>query len=275
MRQSGRSSRAPRDTRRSSGSAPRSVSRSPEIGGDQIEGRRAVFEALRANRRRVREIWFDSGLERTGIVSEIAHLALQRGVPLIEVASSRFDRTARSDSSQGVVAFADRLIDISLADLVRSSGKVPQVVVLDHVTDPRNLGAILRSAEVAGFEGVVLSERRSTKVTPTVAKASAGAIEYLSFAMVPGIPAALEELKSLGLWVVGLEPSAERLIYDVELLKEPLALVLGSEGRGLSRLVRERCDALAGIPQYGRVDSLNVSAAATVAFYEVAKRRRE
>ncbi len=251
----------------------RAPAREIELGGDQIEGRRAVFEALRANRRTVREVWFDAGLERTGLVSEIAHLALQRGVPLIEVTNARFDRTVRSDSSQGVLAFAEPLRDLTLVELVKSCRRQPALILLDHVTDPRNLGAILRSAECAGFEGIVIAERRSTKVTPTVTKTSAGAVEYLRFAMVGGVPAAIEELKALGVWIVGLDPAGSQEIFDVELLTEPLALVLGSEGKGLSRLVRERCDVVATIPQSGSIASLNVSAAASVACFAVQRAR--
>lgn len=274
MPQRGQRSNRGRGHTVASGGPRRATPRKVGVGGEQVEGRRAVFELLRAKRRKIHEIWFDQDLDRTGIVAEIAELALQRGVPLVSVARGRFERAVASDASQGVVAFAQPLDDQPLGQLIRARSGLGNVVVLDHVSDPRNLGAILRSAECAGFIGAVLAERRATKVTPTVTKSAAGAIEYLRFSVVPGIPAALEELKELGMWIVGLDPSATTSIYDLDLLDAPVALVLGSEGKGLARLVRERCDALASIPQFGKIDSLNVSAAATVALFETSRRRR-
>lgn len=226
----------------------------------------------------MREVWFDGDLERTGIVAEIVNLAMTRSVPLVEVSQTRFDRVVRSETSQGVIAFAEPLRDLTVAELVASCKGIPKLVVLDHINDPRNLGAILRSAECAGFQGAILPEKRSTKITASVTKAAAGAVEHLNFALVPGIPAALEELKSLGVWTVGLDPQGSVDVGSVNLFSGPVALVLGSEGKGLSRLVRERCDLLASIKQYGKIESLNVSAAATVAFFAVASaqdRRQE
>ncbi len=250
--------------------------KSPErrgVGGEQVEGRQAVRELLKANRRRAYEVFLDQTVERTGIVAEIASLALDRRVPLKELSSSKFDLLCRSESSQGVIAMAEplRLYDINSIFSKDSDSKEKKVVVLDHVIDPRNLGSILRSAECAGFEYIVLPERRSTKITPTVAKTSVGAIEYLKFVLVPGVAGALEELKKLGVWSVGLDPEATDTVWDVNLDGVPLALVLGSEGKGLSRLVRQRCDYLASIPQFGHLDSLNVSAAASVAMFTISR----
>ena len=147
------------------------------------------------------------------------------------------------------------------------------LLVVDGVNDPGNLGAILRTAECAGVSGVVLPRHRAARVTPTVAKRAAGAIEHLRFAPVSGIPAALATLSELGVWTVGLEVAATQTVWELDIADAPLALVLGAEGRGLSRLVRRRCDVTARIPVTGRLDALNVSAAAAVALFEVLRRR--
>jgi 23S rRNA (guanosine2251-2'-O)-methyltransferase len=144
---------------------------------------------------------------------------------------------------------------------------------LDGVTDPQNLGALLRTADSAGATGLIVAKHRAAHVTPTVAKAAAGAIEYVPMAVVPGIPAALQALGAAGVWTVGLDGDATQSVFGLELATEPVALVLGAEGTGLSRLVRERCDVLASIPQRGALGSLNVAAAGAVACFEVARRR--
>jgi 23S rRNA (guanosine2251-2'-O)-methyltransferase len=141
------------------------------------------------------------------------------------------------------------------------------------VTDPHNLGAIIRSAESAGATGLVLTRHRAAHVTPTVTKAAAGAIEYLPIAVVPGLPAALQELQARGVWTVGLAGDAPQTVFDVPVADGPVCLVLGSEGAGLSRLVRQRCEIVVGIPRLGHTESLNVSAAAAVACFEIARRR--
>ena len=147
------------------------------------------------------------------------------------------------------------------------------LLVVDGVTDPGNLGAIMRTAECAGVTGVVLPRHRAARITPTVTKRAAGAIEHLRFAPVSGIPTALATLAELGVWSVGLDVTADQTIWDLPIADAPLALVLGAEGRGLSRLVRKRCDVTARIPVSGRLDALNVSAATAVALFEVLRRR--
>ena len=153
------------------------------------------------------------------------------------------------------------------------AGTPALLLVVDGVSDPGNLGAILRTAECAGVSGVVLPRHRAARITPTVAKRAAGAIEHLRFAPVSGIPTALATLAELGVWTVGLEVAAEQTVWELDIADAPLALVLGAEGRGLSRLVRRRCDVTARIPVTGRLDALNVSAAAAVALFEVLRRR--
>lgn len=244
------------------------------LGGDQVEGRQAVRELLSAGKRKVKEIWLSDAVERVGIVQEILDLALSGRVPVLTVSRSRLDSVAGSESSQGIIAFAERLDEASLEELLKTSnGKKPFLVILDGVTDPYNLGAVLRSAECAGVTGVVLPEHRSVHVTPAATKSAAGAIEHLKIAVVPGIAGALKELSKAGVWSVGLDADAAQTIFEVTLYDQPVALVFGAEGRGLSPLVSQRCDVLASIPQFGHIPSLNVSNAAALAVFEVARTR--
>jgi 23S rRNA (guanosine2251-2'-O)-methyltransferase len=234
-----------------------------------------VRELLLAGRRKVHEVWVSSELEDAGVISDIVDLAAAKRVPVQEVARKRLEAQARSESPQGVLAKAAALPEVELDDLTASRGRTaPFLVAVDGVTDPGNLGALLRSAEGAGVTGVVLPRHRAVHITPTVAKAAAGAIEHLDIAVVPGLPAALQRLAAQRLWIVGLDDAAERNLFDLgDLATEPIVLVLGAEGAGLSRLARERCDVLVQIPMLGRLSSLNVSAAAALACYEVTRHR--
>jgi 23S rRNA (guanosine2251-2'-O)-methyltransferase len=239
-----------------------------------VEGRRAVRALLAAGRRPTREVWIADGLESTAIISEIEELADDHRVPVRRVPRARLDAAARTDAPQGVLALAQPLPEVTLDELVeRSSGRPPFLLVLDGVTDPHNVGALLRTAESAGATGAVIPRHRSASITPTVAKAAAGAIEYLPIALVPGIPAALARLAEAGVWTVGLDASAGARLWELELATEPVALVLGSEGKGLSRLAAARCELLVAIPHAGTTESLNVAAAGALACFEVARRR--
>ncbi|MGH9059746.1 MAG: 23S rRNA (guanosine(2251)-2'-O)-methyltransferase RlmB, partial [Acidimicrobiales bacterium] len=161
-------------------------------------------------------------------------------------------------------------------DLTRTvGGTTPFLVVMDGVTDPQNLGALTRTALAAGATGIVLPRHRSVHLTPAAAKAAAGAIEHLPFALVPGLPAALASLAGFAVWSIGLEAGAPTSLFDLDLAGQPVALVLGAEGAGLSRLTRERCDVLVSIPQGGPLGSLNVAAAGAVACFEIARRRSQ
>lgn len=247
------------------------------LGGEQVEGRQAVRELLLAGRRKVRELWVSTDAEASGLVADLIELAHDQRVPVHAVSRRKLDAEARSEAPQGVLAKAAPLPEADLDDLVRRRpGKpAPFLVALDGVTDPGNLGALLRSAEGAGVTGVVLPRHRSVHVTPTAAKAAAGAIEHLQIAVVPGLPAALARLRQASVWVVGLDDAAERTVFELdELGREAVALVLGAEGAGLSRLVRERCDLLVRIPMCGRLASLNVSVAGALACYEVVRARQ-
>lgn len=246
------------------------------IGGEQVEGRQAVRELLVAGRRKVYEVWVASDVEDSGVISDIADLAAARRVPVHEVARRRLEAATRSEAPQGVLAKAAPLEEVELDHLtvVRSGQPAPFLVAVDGVTDPGNLGAMLRSAEGAGVTGIVLPRHRAVHITPTVAKAAAGAIEHLAIAVVPGLPSALQTLAAKRVWVVGLDDAADRTLFELgDLAREPIALVLGAEGSGLSRLTRQRCDVVVSIPMLGRLASLNVSAAAALACYEVARGR--
>lgn len=232
-------------------------------------------ELLLSRGRAIDAVYVDGVRESSPIISEIIDLAEDRGV-LQMVSPYEIDGMARSDVPQGVIARAEPLQTVTLASLAeRVDGRPPFLVVFDGVTDPHNLGAVLRSALCAGATGAVLSRHRSVHVTPVVAKAAAGAIEYLPIALVAGIPNALAELKGAGVWTVGLDADGDRNVDDLPISTEPIALVFGAEGRGLAPLTRNRCEILARIDLLGPLDSLNVSAAAAVACFGVARQRAQ
>jgi 23S rRNA (guanosine2251-2'-O)-methyltransferase len=243
------------------------------LGGEQVEGRHAVHELLVAGRRAVREVLIARDGADNALLEEIAELARDNGARVVLTGRDALLSRARSDAPQGMIAFADPLLSLDLETLVARASPA-FLVVLDGVTDPHNLGAILRSASGAGATGVVLRAPRAVAVTPVVAKAAAGAIEHLHFSLVAGIPNALLDLRRAGVWSVGLDAAAPRDLEDVEVLDRDVALVLGDEGEGLSNLVRERCEVLASIPLYGPLESLNVAAAAAIATFTVARKRR-
>ena len=245
------------------------------LGGDQVEGRQAVRELLSAGRRPVTTLLMAEGMDAAEILDDIEALATRRRVKVEYVSRKRIAAAARTAGSQGVVALAKAIQDTPLEDLCQPTtrGRLPFLLVLDGITDPHNLGAVLRSAECAGVTGVVLPRHRSAHLSPTVAKVAAGAIEYLPMALVAGVPTALQQLSGLGVVSVGLVGEAPDSLYQLPLGDQPVALVLGSEGSGLAALTRRRCDELAAIPQHGRLSSLNVATAGAIACFDVARQR--
>jgi 23S rRNA (guanosine2251-2'-O)-methyltransferase len=244
------------------------------LGGDQVEGRHAVRELLLARRRKTREIFLAEEMDEAPILDDIIDLADEAKVSISEISRGKFESLARTEAPQGVVAMAAPLEPVTIEAVAGpESGQVPFLLVVDSVTDPGNLGTLLRTAECAGVNGVLLPKHRAARISPTVTKAAAGAIEHLPMVQVSGIPAALEQLKRLGVWTVGLDVTADTLLYDIKVAEEPIALVLGAEGKGISRLVRERCDLTVTIPLGGSLGSLNVAAAGALACFEVARRR--
>lgn len=228
-------------------------------------------ELLVAGKRPVRTVWIAEGQDKSALLDEIVELASASGADVRFVDVERVKTEAHSDAAQGVVAQAAPIQPAVLDDLAGRPNAF--LVVLDGVTDPRNLGAVLRCAETAGATGAVLPRHRSASLTPAAVKAAAGAIEYLPIALVGGVPGALEQLSRVGVWSVGLDADGPASVYDLAVAEGPVALVLGAEGRGISRLASQRCDVLAAIPRHGHVESLNVAAAAAVACFEVARRR--
>jgi 23S rRNA (guanosine2251-2'-O)-methyltransferase len=262
------SDRAPRE-------GTKAFVRDRSLGGEQIEGRQAVRELFLAGRK-VRELWIATDMEDTEVMADIRELAAAARCPVTEVNRKRLDMAARSEAPQGVLALAAPLEEVELDVLLRRRvGSPPFLLALDGVTDPGNLGALLRTADGAGVTGVILPKHRAVHITPTVAKAAAGAIEHLPMAVVGGLPSAISQARDKGIWVVGLDDDADRTLFDLgDLGAEGVMIVLGAEGAGLSRLVRERCDIVVSIPMAGHLSSLNVAAAGALACYEIARARR-
>jgi 23S rRNA (guanosine2251-2'-O)-methyltransferase len=244
------------------------------LGGAQVEGRQAVRELLIAGKRRIIEIWVSDDLEDNPVIDDIVDLAADQRVPVRRVKRKDIEREARSEAPQGILAKVEPIEDVDLALLLRDTPKPQFYVAVDGVTDPGNLGAILRSCDGAGVTGVVLPRHRAVHITPTAAKAAAGAAEHVPMCVVGGLPTALKQMKDAGVWVIGLHDAADRSVFEMgSLAKESVCIVLGAEGAGLSRLVRERCDMLIRIPMLGALSSLNVSVAAALATYEVVRVR--
>jgi len=239
---------------------------------DIIYGRNPVLEALRAGRE-INKIYLSS--EERGTILEVVKLARQRAIPLHQTDRQNLDRLAQTDKHQGIVAFVASAAYVDIDDLfavARERQEAPFLLVLDEVEDPHNLGAILRTADATGAHGLIIPKRRAVGLTGTAAKASAGAVEHVGVARVTNIVQTLSYLKEQGCWVVGAETDSDLLPYGQD-LTGPIALVIGGEGKGLGRLVKENCDYLIRLPMRGRLNSLNASVAAGVLMYEVLRQR--
>ena len=236
-----------------------------------IYGINPVVEALRAGRVSAVRVG-DAAGRKDDRLRQLVALAEQRGIRVRRVPLDVLERDAHGGVHQGVVAEVEDIRDHSVEELVRAAAGVPLIVVLDGIEDPQNLGAILRTADAAGVDGVVVQNRRSASFGGAAAKASAGAVAHVRIAEVVNIARAVDELKALGVWTVGLAGEATTPYGSID-FTAPTALVLGAEGAGLRRLVREKCDFLASIPMRGHVDSLNVSVAAGVALFEAVRQR--
>jgi 23S rRNA (guanosine2251-2'-O)-methyltransferase len=273
------SSRGPQRPTRSNPrrGAPSGPRRSPPreregVGGDQVEGRHAVLELLRAKRRAVRKIFIAEAQDASDVLDAIEFEAQRQRIPVSLISMTRLDREAKTEGHQGVMAIAQDLDTVTLDDLLKVAK--PFLLVCDGVTDPRNLGAMLRSADGAGVTGVVLPRHRSARISPSVTKTAAGAIEYLTFCDVGGIPSAIDQLNRAGVLTVGLAGESKDSLYKLDLGGGPVAIVVGGEEKGLSALTRKRCATVVSIPQVGRINSLNAGVAVSVAAFEVARQRR-
>lgn len=239
----------------------------------QIEGRIPVLEALRAGRE-LNKLLVAKGA-REGSIREVLAVAREAGVIIQEVDRSRLDQLAPGRNHQGVIAMVAAHTYAEVDDIFAKAaerGEDPLILVLDGIEDPQNLGSLLRTADAAGAHGVIIPERRAAGLTETVAKVSAGAVEYVPVARVTNIVRTLEELKERGLWVVGTHQDARELYHQAR-LTGPLAVVIGSEGKGMGRLVSEKCDFTVRLPMVGHVSSLNAAVAGAILIYEIRKQR--
>ena len=239
-----------------------------------IEGRNAVIEALRTEAS-IDKIFIQKG-ETDKTLGHIASKARAAGIVVVEADRRKLDGMSRTHAHQGVIALAAVREYVSVEDILADAAaknEKPLIVVCDEISDPHNLGAIIRTAYCAGAHGVIIPKRRSAGLTSVVAKTSAGAVAHLPVARVPNIPSVLKELKKRGIWVFGTAADGGTSLYDAD-LKGPAAIVIGSEGSGMTRLTAETCDFLVSIPMRGKLNSLNASAAAAILLYEAVRQRR-
>ena len=238
-----------------------------------IEGRNAVIEALRTEAS-IDKIFIQKG-EVDKTLGHIASKARAAGIVVVEADRRKLDNMSCTHAHQGVIALAAVREYVSVEDILADAAaknEKPLLVVCDEISDPHNLGAIIRTAECAGAHGVVIPKRRSAGLTAVVAKTSAGAVAHVPVARVPNIPALLKDLKKQGVWVFGTAADGTTALYDAD-LKGPAAIVIGSEGDGMTRLAAENCDFLVSIPMRGKLNSLNASAAAAILLYEAVRQR--
>ncbi len=233
-----------------------------------IEGRNPVIEALKSDREISKLLVLDGS--REGSIKKIISMASEKNIMISYVGKNKINSIAESDNHQGVIAYVSDQQYYELNEVVDVEATNNLVIICDEITDPHNLGAIIRSADAAGATGVVIPKRRSVHVTPVVAKTAAGATEHVKIARVTNLNRAIDDLKELGYWIVGADMDGDRQYFEAD-LKGKIGLVIGGEGKGVSRMVKERCDFVVKIPMLGQVTSLNASAAASILMYEVVR----
>lgn len=244
-----------------------------EFKNDIIEGRNAVIEALRAGRN-IDKIFISKG-EVDKTLGHIASKAREKGIVVVEADRRKLDFMSHTKAHQGVIALAAVREYCTIDDifaLAREREEEPFIIICDEISDPHNLGAIIRSAECAGAHGVIIPKRRSAGMTAIVDKSSAGALEHMAVARVANIPAAIKELKDRGVWIYGTAADGSCPLWETD-LRGSIALVIGSEGDGMGRLVRESCDFILSLPMRGKLNSLNASNAAAITMYEILRQR--
>ncbi|MGM1049693.1 23S rRNA (guanosine2251-2'-O)-methyltransferase [Paenibacillus uliginis N3/975] len=240
-----------------------------------IAGKHSVTEALRSGRT-INKIWIAENAQKHLTMPIIAE-ARKLGIVIQNVDKRKLDQMVPGVQHQGVVAQTAPYAYVEVDDLLKiaeDKGQAPFLLILDEIEDPHNLGSILRTADCTGAHGVILPKRRSAQITATVSKTSAGAVEYVPVARVTNLAQTIEQLKEMGVWVVGTVVDAVEEIYDTEVFNGPVAIVIGNESKGMGRLIREKCDVLVKLPMAGQINSLNASVAAGVVMYEVLRRRR-
>ena len=239
----------------------------------QLEGRNALTEALKSGRT-IDKVFVAAGDTDRGL-QRLAAQAKEAGAVVVPVDRRKLDQMSTTRAHQGIIALAAAHVYYTIDDILEeaaSRGETPLIVICDELSDPHNLGAIMRSAECAGAHGVIIPKRRSVGLTATVAKASAGAVEYMKVARVTNINACLSELKEKGVWIYGTAAEGSIPMYKAD-LTGPAAIVIGNEGDGMSQLVRKNCDVMVHIPMKGKITSLNASAAASILLYEAVRQR--
>ena len=241
---------------------------------DQIEGRNAVLELLETGKD-INKIFIANG-EKHGSINKIISMAKERRVVIVEVDRAKLNQMAQSDNHQGVIAIVppfDYCEVEDILDLADKKNEKPFILILDGIEDPHNLGSIIRTAETAGVHGIIIPKRRAATVNSTVYKVSAGAVEHMNIARVNNLNETIKYLKDNGIWVCGTDMEAKNYYYN-EKFDGPIAIVIGSEGFGMSRLVKDNCDFLVKIPMKGKITSLNASVSAGIVMYEVVKQRK-
>ncbi|NLW21791.1 MAG: 23S rRNA (guanosine(2251)-2'-O)-methyltransferase RlmB [Tissierellia bacterium] len=242
---------------------------------EYIVGRNPVLEVLRSNRE-IEKIFIQKG-ELKGSINKIIGIAKDRGIVIQEVDRRKLDQISKGSNHQGVAALVSPYKYFSVDDILEKAerlGEDPFILILDGIEDPHNLGSIIRTAECGGVHGIIIPKRRSAHVSQRVYKSSAGAVEHMMVAKVNNISDTLDRLKDKGLWIYGADMDGDEYYFNRE-LKGPIALVIGSEGKGMSRLVKEKCDFLLKIPMCGRISSLNAANAASILIYEVVRQGHE
>lgn len=240
---------------------------------DQVEGRNSVIELLESGRD-INKIYISNG-EKHGSINKVIELAKKRKVVISQVDRNKINQMSQTDNNQGVIAIVPPFDYCDVEDILqdaKNKNEDPFVVILDGIEDPHNLGSIIRTAETAGVHGIIIPKRRAAQVNSTVNKVSAGAVEHMKIARVNNINETIKYLKDEGLWVCGTDMNTNTYYYDQD-FKMPIAIVIGSEGFGMSRLVKENCDFLVKIPMKGKITSLNAAVSAGIVMYEVVEQR--
>ena len=245
-----------------------------EVDENLLYGRNAVMEALKSGRE-IEKVFIRKG-DREGSIKVIAALAKERSIPFVEVSAQKLDEMTGEAVHQGVAALASPVVYVTVDEILaiaEEKGEKPFLVICDDISDPHNLGAIIRSAECCGVTGVILPKRHSAMLSSVAVKSSAGAINHMPIAKVANVATTIDALKEKGVWVYGAEAGGQAA-WDID-MRGASAVVMGSEGNGLSRLVKEKCDFIVSIPMYGKINSFNVSCAASIILTEVAKQRHK
>lgn len=251
------------------------VKEKPSSGVDipRLEGRNPIIEAMKAGRT-IEKILVAKG-SHEGSIRQLISMAREKGIVINEVERAKLDSLSESGNHQGVIAMVSDYKYVEVEDILKAAsekGEAPFILILDEINDPFNFGSLLRSANAAGVHGVIIPKRRAVGLTPIVAKASAGAIEYANVAKVTNISGTIEELKKRGIWIVGADMGGEKAYYEAD-LTGPVAVVIGSEGEGIGKLIKGKCDFLVKLPMRGEISSLNAGVAGGILMYEIMRQR--